>query len=409
MKNRKAAVGFIFVTLLLDVIGLGIIIPVIPSLIQELTGEGLSEASRYGGWLIASYAIIQFLCAPIVGSLSDKYGRRPILLLSLLGFGIDYLVIAFAPSIGWLFLARIIAGFFGASFTTGAAYIADVSSPEKKSQNFGLLGVAFGLGFIVGPVMGGVLGEIGPRIPFFTAAFLSFFNLIYGYFILPESLEKKNRREFKWSQANPLGSLNTLKKYPSVLGLVGALTFIYLASYAVQGTWTYFSMEKFNWSESVVGYSLGFVGIMSALVQGVLIRVIIPKIGEYNTMIVGIILNILGSILFSIATEGWMLFCFIVPYSLGGLAGPAIQGILSNQIPENEQGQLQGALTSMMSATGIFGPLLMTSIFSYFTSNNSPIYFPGAPFIAGAILVSVCLLIILKKGRLKIIGKTIND
>ena len=409
MKNRKAAVGFIFVTLLLDVIGLGIIIPVIPSLIQELTGEGLSEASRYGGWLIASYAIIQFLCAPIVGSLSDKYGRRPILLLSLLGFGIDYLVIAFAPSIGWLFLARIIAGFFGASFTTGAAYIADVSSPEKKSQNFGLLGVAFGLGFIVGPVMGGVLGEIGPRIPFFTAAFLSFFNLIYGYFILPESLEKKNRREFKWSQANPLGSLNTLKKYPSVLGLVGALTFIYLASYAVQGTWTYFSMEKFNWSESVVGYSLGFVGIMSALVQGVLIRVIIPKIGEYNTMIVGIILNILGSILFSIATEGWMLFCFIIPYSLGGLAGPAIQGILSNQIPENEQGQLQGALTSMMSATGIFGPLLMTSIFSYFTSNNSPIYFPGAPFIAGAILVSVCLLIILKKGRLKIIGKTIND
>jgi DHA1 family tetracycline resistance protein-like MFS transporter len=321
----------------------------------------------------------------------------------------DYLVLAFAPSIGWLFLARIIAGFFGASFTTGAAYIADVSPPKKKSQNFGLLGVAFGLGFIIGPVMGGVLGEIGPRIPFFTAAFLSFLNLIYGYFILPESLEKKNRREFKWSQANPLGSLNTLKKYPSVLGLIGALTFIYLASYAVQGTWTYFSMEKFNWSESAVGYSLGFVGIMSALVQGVLIRVIIPKIGEYNTMIVGIILNILGSILFSIATEGWMLFCFIIPYSLGGLAGPAIQGILSNQIPENEQGQLQGALTSMMSATGIFGPLLMTSIFSYFTSNNSLIYFPGAPFIAGAVLVSVCLLIILKKGRLKIIGKPIND
>ena len=409
MKNHKAAVGFIFITLLLDVIGLGIIIPVIPSLIQELTGEGLSAASRYGGWLIASYAIIQFLCAPVVGSLSDKYGRRPILLLSLLGFGIDYLVLAFAPSIGWLFLARIIAGFFGASFTTGAAYIADVSPPKKKSQNFGLLGVAFGLGFIIGPVMGGVLGEIGPRIPFFTAAFLSFLNLIYGYFILPESLEKKNRREFKWSQANPLGSLNTLKKYPSVLGLIGALTFIYLASYAVQGTWTYFSMEKFNWSESAVGYSLGFVGIMSALVQGVLIRVIIPKIGEYNTMIVGIILNILGSILFSIATEGWMSFCFIIPYSLGGLAGPAIQGILSNQIPENEQGQLQGALTSMMSATGIFGPLLMTSIFSYFTSNNSLIYFPGAPFIAGAVLVSVCLLIILKKGRLKIIGKPIND
>jgi len=398
LKNRKAAVGFIFITLLLDVIGLGIIIPVIPALIQELTGGSISEASRYGGWLIASYALVQFLCAPIVGALSDKYGRRPILLLSLLGFGLDYLVLAVAPTIGWLFLARIIAGVFGASFTTGAAYIADVSSAEKRAQNFGLLGAAFGLGFIIGPVTGGILGEIGPRVPFYAAALVTFLNLTYGYFILPESLHKENRREFEWSRANPLGALFALKRYPSVAGLIGALTFIYLASHAIQGTWTYFSMEKFNWSESMVGYSLGLVGIMSALVQGLLIRIIIPKIGEYNTMITGIIFNICGCLLFSMASEGWMLLCFIIPYSLGGIAGPAIQGILSNQIPDNEQGQLQGALTSMMAATGIIGPLMMTSIFAYFTAENAPIYFPGAPFVTGAVLVAICLFLILRKG-----------
>lgn len=405
MKNRKAAVGFIFITLLLDVIGLGIIIPVIPALIQELTGGSISEASRYGGWLIASYALVQFLCAPIVGALSDKYGRRPILLLSLLGFGLDYLVLAVAPTIGWLFLARIIAGVFGASFTTGAAYIADVSSAEKRAQNFGLLGAAFGLGFIIGPVTGGLLGEIGPRVPFYAAALVTFLNLTYGYFILPESLLKENRREFEWSRANPLGALFALKRYPSVAGLIGALTFIYLASHAIQGTWTYFSMEKFNWSESMVGYSLGLVGIMSALVQGLLIRIIIPKIGEYNTMITGIIFNICGCLLFSMASEGWMLLCFIIPYSLGGIAGPAIQGILSNQIPDNEQGQLQGALTSMMAATGIIGPLMMTSIFAYFTAENAPIYFPGAPFVTGAVLVTICLFLILRKGSMNTTGK----
>ena len=398
MKNRKAAVGFIFITLLLDVIGLGIIIPVIPALIQELTGGSISDAAQYGGWLIASYALVQFLCAPIVGALSDKYGRRPILLLSLLGFGLDYLVLAVAPTIAWLFLARIIAGFFGASFTTGAAYIADVSSAEKRAQNFGLLGAAFGLGFIIGPVTGGLLGEIGPRVPFYAAALVTFLNLIYGYFILPESLKKENRREFEWSRANPLGALFALKRYPSVAGLIGALTFIYLASHAVQGTWAYFSMEKFNWSESMVGYSLGLVGIMSALVQGLLIRLIIPKIGEYKTMIAGIIFNIFGCLLFSMASEGWMLLCFIIPYSLGGIAGPAIQGILSNQIPPNEQGQLQGALTSMMAATGIIGPLMMTSIFAYFTAADAPIYFPGAPFVTGAILVLICLFLIIRKG-----------
>ena len=407
MKNRNAAVGFIFVTLLLDVIGLGIIIPVIPTLIQELTGGDVSEASRYAGWLISSYALVQFLCAPIVGGLSDRYGRRPILLLSLLGFGLDYLVLAVAPSIGWLFLARIIAGFFGASFTTGAAYIADISTPEKRSQNFGLIGAAFGLGFIIGPVTGGILGEIGPRVPFYAAACVSFLNLVYGYFILPESLKKENRRPFQWSRANPLGALSSLRRYPSVASLIGALTFIYLASHSTQVTWTYFSMEKFNWSESMVGYSLGLVGLMSALVQGLLIRLIIPKLGEYRTMIIGFIMSMIGCLLFSIASEGWMLLTFIIPYSLGGVAGPAIQGILSNQIPPNEQGQLQGALTSMMAATGIIGPLIMTSILAYFTADNTPFCFTVAPFVAGAFLVAIGLLLVLRKGSKGTMGTNI--
>jgi len=239
VKNRQAAVGFIFITLLLDVIGLGIIIPVIPSLIQELTGGDMSEAAQYGGWLIGSYALVQFLCAPLVGALSDRFGRRPVLLLSLLGFGLDYLVLAIAPSIGWLFVARVIAGFFGASFTTGAAYIADVSTPDKRAQNFGLIGAAFGLGFIIGPVTGGLLGELGARVPFYAAAGLTLLNFLYGYFILPESLPESNRRAFEWSRANPLGTLLALKRYPAVARLIGSLTFIYIASHAVQGTWSY--------------------------------------------------------------------------------------------------------------------------------------------------------------------------
>jgi DHA1 family tetracycline resistance protein-like MFS transporter len=404
VKNRQAAVGFIFITLLLDVIGLGIIIPVLPSLLQDLTGGDMSLAAQYGGWLIGSYALVQFLCAPLVGALSDQFGRRPVLLLSLLGFGLDYLVLAIAPSVGWLFVARILAGFFGASFTTGAAYIADVSTPEKRAQNFGLLGAAFGLGFIIGPVTGGLLGELGPRVPFYAAAGLTLLNWLYGYFILPESLPEKNRRPFEWKRANPMGTLLALKRYPAVASLIGSLTFIYIASHAVQGTWSYFSMEKFNWSEAMVGYSLGVVGVLSALVQGLLIRIVIPKIGPYKALVTGIGLNLVGLILFALASQGWMLFVFLVPYALGGIAGPALQGILSNQIPANEQGELQGALTSMMAATGVVGPLIMTSIFSYFTHAEAGVYFPGAPFVAGALLVGIAFMLIIRKGEAGTIG-----
>ena len=388
LGKSKYALNFIFLTLLIDITGLGIIIPVMPKLIGQLTGEGLSVASEYGGWLTFAYAFMQFIFAPILGNLSDKYGRRPVLLLSLLGFGIDYLFLAFAPSIFWLFIGRIIAGIAGASMTTAMAYIADVSAPEKRAQNFGIVGAAFGLGFIIGPVLGGVLGQFGTRIPFFAAAGLALLNFLYGYFILPESLTKENRRPFNFKTANAWASLARLKRYPKVLSLAGALILVYLASYALQSVWTYYNMYKFGWTEALVGYSLGFVGITIAVVQGGLIRIIIPKLGQERSLYIGLALYSFGYILFAFASESWMMFAFMIPYSLGGIAGPALQGIMSNQVPPNEQGELQGTLTGLMSLTAIFGPLLMTHLFSAFTGKQAYIEFPGAPFLVGAVLLS---------------------
>lgn len=386
-NNRKAALGFIFVTLLIDVTGLGIIIPVIPKLIEGLIHGNVSDASRYGGWLSFAYAIMQFIFAPVIGNLSDQYGRRPVLLLSLLGFGLDYLFQAFAPTIGWLFVGRIIAGIFGASFTTASAYIADISTPENRAQNFGMIGAAFGLGFIIGPVVGGLLGHYGPRVPFIAAAILSLVNAIYGFLVLPESLPKENRRKFDWKRANPMGSLLQLNKYPAVSGLIFSVVLVYIAAHAVQSTWTFYNIEKFQWSERMIGYSLGFVGLMVAIVQGGLIRAIIPRLGNERSVYIGLLLYGAGYLLYGFATASWMMFAFTVVYSLGGIAGPALQGIISSAVPANEQGELQGALTSLMSATSIIGPPLMTNLFSYFTSPKAPVHFSGAPFLMGAVLV----------------------
>ncbi len=394
--KREPALAFIFITLLLDVIGFGIIIPVFPKLILQLIGGTLSEASQYGGWLMFAFAFAQFLFSPVMGNLSDKYGRRPVLLFSLFGFAVDYLFLALAPTIGWLFLGRVIAGITGASMTTATAYIADISLPEKRAQNFGMIGAAFGLGFIIGPAIGGTLGQFGPRVPFFVAAGLTFLNWLYGYFVLPESLKPENRRAFDFKRANPAGSLLHLRKYPVIGGLIGSLLCVYIAGYAVQGTWTFFTMEKFKWDEAMVGYSLAFVGIMIALVQGWLIRYINPKLGQKRSVYWGLALNTIGFILFAVATQGWMLFVFLIPFCLGGICGPALQGIMSNQVPANEQGELQGALTSLVSVTAIIGPPLMTNLFAYFTGNNPPFYFPGAPLIMGAILSLVSLVLAMR-------------
>ncbi|HEY1165235.1 MAG TPA: TCR/Tet family MFS transporter, partial [Chitinophaga sp.] len=286
-----------------------------------------------------------------------------------------------------------IAGATGASMTTATAYIADVSEPEKRAQNFGLVGAAFGLGFIIGPVIGGLFSHWGPRAPFLAAAALTFINVLYGYFILPESLLPENRRAFDWKRANPLGSLMHLWRYPVVTGLIASLVLIYIAAHSVQSTWSYFTMLKFNWNETWVGYSLGFVGLLIALVQGLLIRITIPKLGQKWSIYTGLLLYTFGLILFAFADKGWMMFIFLVPYCMGGICGPALQGVISSQVPPTEQGELQGALTSLISVTSIIGPPVMTNLFAWFTKPGAPVHFPGAPFLAGAVLTFTSILL----------------
>ncbi|WP_209575316.1 TCR/Tet family MFS transporter [Sphingobacterium sp. UBA5996] len=392
--GKKAAIGFIFITLLIDITGWGIILPVVPKLIGELINNDLSEAARYGGWLGFAYAITQFIFAPIVGNLSDKYGRRPIILISLFGFAIDYVLLALAPSIGWLFFGRIIAGLTGASISTASAYIADISTDKDRTKNFGLIGAAFGLGFIIGPVIGGLLGHYGARVPFYFAAILCMVNFLYGLLILPESLEKDKRRSFSWKRANPIGTINFLRKQSKISNLVIALILVYVALHAVQSNWHFFTMYKFNWTERTVGLSLGLLGLLLGLVQGILMRWTTPKLGEHKSVYFGLLFYALGLMLFAFTNQGWMMFVFLVPYSLGGICGPALQSIISKNVPANEQGELQGALSSLVSVTAILGPPIMTNLFYYFTHDKAPFQFSGAPFFLASILMFISVIII---------------
>ncbi|MCI0920797.1 TCR/Tet family MFS transporter [Sphingobacterium rhinopitheci] len=403
MQNKKSSgLFFIFITVVIDVIGLGIIIPVMPKLIQELTGGDLSEASRYGGWLVFTYAITQFVFASVLGNLSDKYGRRPVLLISLIGFSLNYLLMGIAPTIAWLFVGRFIAGITGASYTVAAAYIADISTPEKKAQNFGLLGAAFGLGFIIGPVLGGLLGHFGARVPFYAAGVLCFVNFLYGYFIVPESLKPELRRPFEWKSANPIGAFIHIKSHPIILPLIACIFLINMASHSVQSTWSYYTLEKFGWDEKMVGLSLGFIGTLLMIVQAGLIRVIIPKIGTGKAIIAGIVIYMITFPLYGLATASWMLYAISVPYVLAGITGPALQSHISNLVPQDEQGRIQGGITSVISLTAILGPIIMTNLFSHFSKKTDlSLYFPGAPFIFAGMLATVALFIIINYFRKK--------
>lgn len=394
--SRQAAIKFIFITLLIDVMGWGLIIPVMPDLISKLKGIPINQASSYGAWLLFAYSGTQFICAPLIGNLSDKYGRRPIILCSLIGFGIDYVFMALAPYYGWLFVGRTIAGLTGASFTTAAAYIADVSTNETRAKNFGMIGAAFGLGFIIGPALGGLLAGWGIRAPFYAAAALCLVNAAYGYFILPESLSKENRREFEWKRANPFGALQFLRRNPSIAGLAISFFLIYLAAMSVQGNWNFFTMYRFHWTEKLVGISLAVVGVLVAAVQAGLTRVVNPKLGNEKSIYLGLLLYATGLLLFAFATQGWMMFVFLVPYCLGGVAGPALQATMAGHVPPNQQGELQGALTSLMSLTAIIGPLIMNNLFWFFTSEKAPIYFPGVSFLLGSIFMLSSVVIVWK-------------
>lgn len=374
--------------------GWGLIIPVMANLIAQLKGIPVNQASTYGGLLLSVFAITQFVFSPIVGNLSDKYGRRPILLFSLLGFGIDYIVLALAPAYGWLFIGRVIAGITGASFTTASAYIADVSTDATtRAKNFGMIGAAFGLGFVLGPALGGLLATWGIRAPFYAAAALCLLNCLYGYFFLPESLSKENRRAFDWRRANPFGSLKFLTSHPEIGGLAISFFLIYLGAQSVQGNWNYFTIYRFGWSEKMVGISLAVVGVLVGGVQAGLTRVVIPKIGNEKSIYLGLSLYTLGLVLFAFATQGWMMFAFLIPYCMGGLCGPSLQSVISGHVPSNHQGELQGALTGLMSLTTIIGPLIMNGTFAYFTSNKAPLNFPGMHFLIGALCMLLSVII----------------
>jgi MFS transporter, DHA1 family, tetracycline resistance protein len=395
--NSKSAIGFIFITLLIDVMGWGLIIPVMADLIAQLKGIPVNEASTYGALLLSVFAITQFLFSPVIGNLSDRYGRRPVLLFSLLGFGIDYIILALAPTYGWLFVGRVIAGITGASFTTATAYIADISTDEtSRAKNFGLIGAAFGLGFVLGPALGALLAIWGIRAPFYAAAALCLLNCLYGYFFLPESLSKEKRRPFEWKRANPIGSLRFLTDHPEIGGLALGFFLIYLGAQSVQGNWNFFTIYRFGWSEKMVGISLAVVGVLVGAVQAGLTRVIVPKIGNEKSIYVGLSLYTLGLVLFAFATQSWMMFAFLVPYCLGGICGPSLQSVISVHVPANQQGELQGALTSLMSLTTIFGPLIMNSTFTYFTTDKAPFHFPGIHFLIGAVCMLLSIIIIHK-------------
>jgi DHA1 family tetracycline resistance protein-like MFS transporter len=392
-KDSAAALSFIFITVLIDTIGFGIVMPVIPNLIMELTDVNVSQAAVYGGWLAFAYAIMQFICGPIIGNLSDRFGRRPVLLLSLLAFGIDYALMGWAPTIGWLFVGRAIAGIAGAAHTTANAYIADVSPPEKRAQNFGLMGAAFGLGFIFGPALGGLLGDYGTRAPFYAAAALALVNLAYGMFVLPESLPLNARRPFHWRRANTLGTILQLRQYPSV-GLLATVLFLWTLGHQVlPATWAFYTQQKFNWSPTEVGLSLAFAGVLMAAVQAGLTRVLVPRLGETTAVLIGLTAGGIGYLGYAFAWQGWMVYFVMMVGMLAGLTFPSLNALMSHRIPKTSQGELQGAVASLFSLTTIIGPVLMTQLFGYFTSDAAPFIFPGAAFVFASFLVLLSLIL----------------
>ncbi|MES2112854.1 MAG: TCR/Tet family MFS transporter [Bacteroidota bacterium] len=389
-RKKNAALGFIFITIFIDVLGLGIIIPVLPKLLEVLGNIDISKASTYIGWLTFVYASMQFAFASVMGNLSDRYGRRPILLISLFGFAIDYLVMAFSPSILWLFVGRTIAGICGASTSTATAYIADVSTGSKRAANFGLVGAASAIGLIFGIALGAYLSGINLRLPFMAAAAFAFANGFYGLFVLPESLAPQYRRKFEWSRANPFLSLwRIYKKRPALANLLSAAAIVYIAQKAVEYLLSTYLYEKFDWTPASVGTLGIFVGVVLVGIQGGLIRYTVPKFGQQKNIIWGLIFYAVGLALIAFASKGWMIYLFMIPYCLGGLSGPALQGIATDEVAKNEQGELQGAFAILNSISLVIGPLLLSYVFFFFTKSPRTIHFPGAPYLLSAILMLI--------------------
>jgi len=389
------ALVFIFVTVFLDAVGIGIIIPVIPALLQELVGGNLSQVAMYGGWLMFLYATLQFVTAPILGNLSDQFGRRPVLLVSLAAYGVDLVIMGLAPSIGWLFVGRALSGVFGATFAVAQAYIADTAPLNQRAKGFGWLGAAYGAGFVIGPAIGGVLGDSDPRMPFFVAAALAGINVVYGYFGLPESLAPANRRPFVLRRAHAVGALRRMFKYPVVGAVLIALVLYNIANDASPSTWTFVTIEKFDWTPFDIGMSMTFVGVCIAVFQGAGVGPLVKRVGEERAIVISLILCAATYFGFAFAWAGWLMYAWMVPHALSSIAAPVTTSFLSRRVPANEQGELQGALAAMRSITHSIAPLLMTALFSYFTGPTARLYFPGVPFLAAGALVCVSLLVLI--------------
>ncbi len=384
-NQRRAAVPFILFTVFLDVLSMGVIIPVLPNLVLGFAGGATDQAARIYGWFATVWALMQFIASPVLGALSDRFGRRPIILLSCFGLGCDYLVMANAPNLAWLFVGRMISGIMAASFPTAIAYVADVTPPQERGAWFGKIGAAWGLGFIAGPAIGGFLAVLSPRAPFWVAAVLTILNAAYGFFILPESLAKEIRRPFSWGRANPVGSLRLLSAHRELLGLSAVYFCLYLSMNVLYTVYVLYAGYRFHWTPGLVGTTLAFVGICNVVVQGVLVKGMLARLGERKALLLGIGAAVLGFALYGFAPTGWF-FCAAIPvFAWMGLFGPAAQQIMSRHVSPSEQGQLQGANMSLNGIAGITGPYLFTGVFAYFIQPGKW-HIPGAAFYLAAAL-----------------------
>ncbi|MCF3643130.1 TCR/Tet family MFS transporter [Rhizobium sp. TRM95111] len=398
-KATRRGLFLVFMIMFLDVIGIAIIMPVLPTFLSELTGDSIGEAAVDGGWLLLAYSGMQFLFAPMIGNLSDRFGRRPVLLASVFTFAADNLICALAASYWMLFVGRVLAGISGASFGTAAAYIADVSNDATRAKNFGLMGIAFGTGFALGPVIGGVLGEFGPRVPFYGAAALAFANFVVAWFWLPESLGTEHRRRFDLSLANPFGALKQMRNYPGVLW-IGLVFFCYWLAHSVYpAVWPFVSAYRYGWSEGQIGLSLGVFGVGGAIVMGLILPRVVPVLGEWKTAVVGLSFATLGLAGYGGAWAGWMVYAVILLTTLENLADPPMRSIAAGKVPPSAQGELQGALTSLSSITTVIGPVIFTQMFGYFTSPAAPAVFAGAPYLLAAVILLTGTLVFVAKVR----------
>ncbi len=398
MSNRLPLI-FILITVLLDSMGVGLIMPVMPALIREVHGGDLANAAVWGGVLATAFAIMQFLFGPTVGNLSDRFGRRPVLLVALFVMTLDYIVMALAGTIWLLLIGRVVGGMTAATHSTAGAYIADISKPEEKAANFGLIGAAFGFGFVLGPLIGGLLSGFGTRAPFYAAGALAFANMLFGYFILPETVTDRIRRPFNWKRANPLGALTAIGHLPGLKRLM-IVVFVYgIAFFVYPAIWAYFGEARFGWGPGMIGVSLAAFGISMAIVQATMIKPIISRIGERNTAILGLGIDAVAFVFLAFVTNGWLALIATPITALGGIAGPAIQGIMSRTASDDQQGELQGTLTSINAVGMILAPLIMTQIFWFFTSANAPVYLPGAPFLLSAALVAFCVILVMTERK----------